>query len=721
MRRFTTLLFLAFAFVATAQQKITVVDFTEKGTFQQETISSLNWMNDGQFYTALEDNKIVRYDVTTGEADSIIVDGQKHSLKIDDYEFSADEKRILLLTEKQSIYRRSFTAEYYILSFKGAELKKLSSKGRQSYATFSPDNTMIAFVRDNNLYYTKLVNMVEYPVTTDGKFGSIINGSSDWVYEEELYLTKAFDWSVDSKKLAYYRFDESKVKEYNLQYWRDGALYPEDYRYKYPKAGEGNSIVEIKIYNLEINKTLSVDLGEDKDHYICQMQWTQDPNLLSVVKLNRLQNRLDIFHVNAKMGMPMPIYSDKSKTYLDINYAHKVTYLKTGTHFLYSTEREGYKHYYLHRMDGQLENAVTKGSYEVMDMIGLDQSSKNATLYYTSNEGSPLDQHVYKVGVNGKGKTKLSAKSGINKVDMSKDFKYYISFNHSALQPLEVSLWSNKKSELVKVLKDNAKLSETKEKYNLSNKVYFKMEAADRKLLNGYMIQPPKMDSTKQYPLLIFQYSGPGDQKVLNEWAGSNFYWHQMLVQKGYIVAVIDPRGTGGRGAEFKKSTYKQMGKLESDDLIACGKQLGDLKFVDASRLGIWGWSYGGYMSSLCLFKGAGLFKTAIAVAPVTTWRFYDTIYTERYLQKPQDNPGGYDNNSPITWADRMTGNYLLIHGTGDDNVHVQNAFELQNELIKNGKQFQTFYYPDRNHGIYGGNTRTHLFEMMTNFIENNL
>ena len=447
MKNIFSLLFVTgIFFFVSAQEKITVEDIYGKQLFRTETVSSLNWMNNGQYYSALEGNKIIRYNVTTGEPDSVIVDGAQINLKIDDYDFSADEKRVLLLTKKNMIYRRSFTADYYILTFKGRELQKLSEKGGESYATFSPDNSMVAYVQNNNLFYTKLVNMVQYPVTSDGKFGKIINGSTDWVYEEELYLTKAFDWSGDSEKLAYYRFDESQVREYNMQEWNDGALYPSDYRYKYPKAGEQNAIVDIKIYNLKVNRTTEVDLGEDKDFYVPKMQWTQDPNILSVLKLNRLQNRLDILHVNSMLGTVVSIYSDKSKTYLDLNEAHELIYLNGGTHFLYSSERTGRKHYELRRMDGQLENPVTAGPWDAIEMVGLDQRGKSGFLYYISNEGSSMEKHFYKVGLNGKGKLKLSTKSGINKVDLSKDFKYYINFNDSPDQPLEVSLMSARKT-----------------------------------------------------------------------------------------------------------------------------------------------------------------------------------------------------------------------------------------------------------------------------------
>ncbi|WP_318840750.1 S9 family peptidase [Reichenbachiella ulvae] len=721
LKQFLTLLLLFAATQLWAQKKITVEDFTEKGTFRQENLASLNWMNNGQYYTALEGNQILRYNVTTGSSDSVIVDGNALNLSISDYNFSEDESKILILTDKKSIYRRSYTAEYYVYTFKGEELKKLSDGGRQSYATFSPDNSMVAFVRDNNLFYVKLVNMAEYAVTTDGKFGSIINGSTDWVYEEELYLTKAFNWSPDSKKLSFFKFDESKVKEYNLQYWDNGSIYPRDYRYKYPKAGEDNAVVEVYIHHLDKNENVKVKTGEETDVYFPKMQWTKDANTLSLMKLNRLQNRLDIYHVNAKTGGMVLILTDKSKTYLDVTYAHELIYLNNGTQFLYSTEREGYKHYYLHRIDGQLNNAVTKGNWEAEEFVGLDQSGRTPVLYYISTEGSSLERHFYRVDLKGKGKMKLSTKAGINSVDMSKDFKYYISFNHSAGQPREISLVSTKKNETVKVLKDNAKLKETIKEFGLSEKIFFQITGADSKQLNAFMLQPTDMDSTKQYPLLIYQYSGPGSQNVKNGWSGSHYYYHQMLAQNGYIVVYVDSRGTGGRGEKFKKMTYMDLGKLEVQDLIASAKSLGKLDFVDADRIGIWGWSYGGHMSSLSIMKGGDVFKAAVAVAPVTNWRFYDTIYTERYMRTPQENPEGYDSNSPNTYASQLKGNFLLIHGTGDDNVHFQNAVTLQESLIQSNKQFDSFYYPDKAHSLYGGKTRTHLYSMMASWIMENL
>lgn len=705
---------------ATAQKELTIEDIFEKRIFTQETVRSLNWMNNGQYYTALEDNKILRYDVTTGLSDSVIIDGKALNLKIDDYDFTPDEARVMLLTDKQKIYRRSFTADYYIYTFEGEELQKLSPNGRQSYATISPDNKNVAFVRDNNLFFVKLVNMSEHQVTQDGKKGNIINGSTDWVYEEELYLTKAFFWSPNSEKLAYYRFDESEVKEYNLQYWDDGALYPRDYRYKYPKAGEKNSSVTIKVYNLKDNTTQIVDLGKETDIYIPNIQWTKDPDILAIKRLNRQQNQQDIFHYSTKFKSATNILTDRSKTYIHATYTKEWIYLDNGTHFLMSSEREGYKHFYIHRMDGQLEYKATSGAFNAEKLIALDQSSKTPILYYTSTEGSSLDRHLYQVDYKGKGKIKLSTKPGVNTADMSKDFKYYISFNSSATSPKQVSLMMTKGNKLIKVLKDNAQLKENVAAYGLTEKILFQIDAADKKLLNAYMVQPADMDSTKKYPLLLYQYSGPGSQDVKNEWQGRHFMWHHLMAQKGYIVVGIDCRGTGGKSEEFKKMTYMKMGKMEAEDQVAAAKYLGTLPFVDKDRIGIWGWSYGGYISTLALETGPEVFKAGIAVSPFL-WKYYDTIFSERYLRRPQDNPEGYNEYSIVRNAGKLRSKYLLIHGTGDDNVHFQNAVTLQNELINQGKQFDSFYYPDNNHSLVGKKTKVHLYTMMTNFLLENL
>ena len=719
MNKLLTAVFFALCITGYAQKQITVEDFTTKNTFPQKTVRGINWMKDGKFYSTLENNKVVKYNITTGQPVATLVDGSTLNPKIDiqDYSFSGDEKKLLLTTDFQNIYRRSFTANYFIYDLASKSVKPLSANGKQSYAAFSADGSKVAFVRENNLFYVTLSDMKEVQVTDDGKFNHIINGTTDWVYEEEFSFVDGFYWSPDGKKLAYYRFDESAVREYNLQRWGK-TLYPTDYRFKYPKAGEANSTVEIWIYNLDSKQKVKADIGTEKDIYIPRVKWTADANLLSIRKLNRLQNNLDILHINASTGTSNVVLNEKSETFIDLEFTDDLIYLADGKQFIYTTERDGYKHLYLYGMDGKLVKQITQGSFEVSQLIGLDEKTK--TLYYTSTEVSPLERHFYSITLSGK-KTKLSQAAGIHTINMSGDFQFYIDYHTSAAHPTVVSLFKTKGNALQKVLEDNGTLAKLLDDYGFAAKEFFSFKTVDGTDLNGYMLKPKNFDASKQYPVLVYQYSGPGSQNVNNLWGGSHFFFHQMLTQKGYIVAVIDSRGTGGRGEHFKKLTYKQLGKYELEDHIAGAKFLSTLGYIDDSRIGIWGWSYGGYMSSLAMTKGAGTFKMGIAVAPVTNWRFYDTIYTERYLQTPQLNASGYDDNSPSTYANKLQGNFLLIHGTGDDNVHFQNSVVLQDALINAGKQFTSFYYPDKHHGIQGAQTKYHLYTMMLNYVQENL
>lgn len=719
MNKLLTAVFFACCITGYAQKQITVEDFTTKNTFPQKTVRGINWMKDGKFYSTLENNKVVKYNITTGQPVETLVDGSTLNPKIDiqDYSFSADEKKLLLSTDFQSIYRRSFTANYFIYDLAGKSVKPLSAKGKQSYAAFSTDGSKVAFVRENNLFYVTLSDMNEVQVTDDGEFNHIINGTTDWVYEEEFSFVDGFYWSPDGKKLAYYRFDESAVREYNLQRWGK-TLYPTDYRFKYPKAGEANSTVEIWIYNLDSKQKVKADIGTEKDIYIPRVKWTADANILSIRKLNRLQNNLDILHTNASTGASTVVLNEKSETFIDLEFTDDLIYLADGKQFIYTTERDGYKHLYLYGMDGKLVKQITQGSFEVSQLIGFDEKTK--TLYYTSTEVSPLERHFYAITLNGK-KTKLSQAPGMHTINMSSDFQFYIDYYTTAAHPTVVSLYKTKGNALQKVLEDNGSLAKVLDEYGFAAKEFFAFKTVDGTALNGYMLKPKNFDASKQYPVLVYQYSGPGSQNVNNLWGGSHFFFHQMLVQKGYIVAVIDSRGTGGRGEQFKKLTYKQLGKYELEDHIAGAKFLSTLEYVDDSRIGIWGWSYGGYMSSLAMTKGAGTFKMGIAVAPVTNWRFYDTIYTERYLQTPQLNASGYDDNSPSTYANKLQGNFLLIHGTGDDNVHFQNSVVLEDALINAGKQFTSFYYPDKHHGIQGAQTKYHLYTLMLNYVQENL
>jgi dipeptidyl-peptidase-4 len=711
------LIFLSFlSFSLAAQKPITVDDFTTKQTFTQKTVTGINWMNDGKFYSALDDNKVIRYDITTGQAVETMVDGASltPSLTIEDYTLSKDEKKIVLVTNKRSIYRRSYTAEYYVYDLMAKTAKKLSDHGRQSYATFSPDGSKVAFVRENNVFYVNLVDGKEVQVTGDGKFNHIINGTTDWVYEEEFGFVDGFYWSPDSKRLAYYRFDESGVKEYNLQVW-GSKVYPVDYRFKYPKAGEANSSIQIWIYDLASQQKTKANIGDENDIYIPRVKWTKDSQTLSIRKLNRLQNTLEIFHTNAATGTSNVVLTEKSETFIDLNFADDLVYLNDGKQFIYASESNGYKHLYLYSITGALIRQITTGNFEVSQFTGFDEKTK--TLYYTSTEVSPLERHFYSISLDGRKKTKLSQAAGTHTVNMSRDFQFYIGYHHSATQPMVVSLYQTKNNKLIKVLEKNEALAKASEEFGLVTKEFFSFKTTDGTQLDGFMLKPKNFDPSKHYPVLLYQYSGPGSQNVSNTWAGNHFYFHQMLVQKGYIVALIDTRGTGGRGEKFKKLTYKQLGKYELEDHLAGAKFLSGLSYVDGSRIGIWGWSYGGYMASLAMTKGAGVFKVGIAVAPVTNWRFYDTIYTERYLQTPQLNASGYDDNSPSTHASALKGDFLLIHGTGDDNVHFQNSVVLEGALINAGKQFRSFYYPDKHHGIQGGPARHHLYTQMLDYI----
>jgi dipeptidyl-peptidase 4 len=674
--------------------------------------------------------------VSDGAVVATLYDPAKDGIVIDDYSLSADEQQLLIVTGYEAIYRRSGRAENYLYDLKTNELRKLSTKGKQQFATLSPDGKKVAFVRNNNLFVIDLESMTESPVTRDGKTNEIINGAGDWVYEEELSLSRAFEWSGDSQKLAFYRFDESQVREYNMQKW--GKLYPEDYKFKYPKAGEANAKVKIMVYNLPEAKTISIDTGTETDLYIARINWTHDHNLLSVRRLNRLQNKLEILHANATTGAASVVWTDQSNTYIDIDAVDEIVYLPDNKGFIALSERSGYKHLYQFDMDGKLTKTLTSGNWQVDKFYGLDPIKQ--VLYFTSTEVSatevsPLERHLYslkliddspkkkasKTSIFEPIKTKLSTLKGWHTANFSKDYQYFILYHSSADSPNFITLHKAPNGQQVKVLEDNQALKTKLADYELVNKEFFDFKTPENIALNGWMIKPQGFDPTKKYPVLMFVYGGPGSQTVMNAWDARDFYWYQVLAQKGYIIVSVDNRGTGGRGVDFQKSTYKQLGKYETLDQIEAAKYLAKMPFVAPSRIGIWGWSYGGYMSSNCIMQGAEVFKTAIAVAPVTSWRYYDSIYTERYLQTPQLNTAGYDDNSPINHVSKLKGNYFLIHGTGDDNVHFQNAVMLEDALIKANKQFRSFYYPNKSHGISGGNTRLHLYTMMTEFLMTNL
>ncbi|MBX0292545.1 S9 family peptidase [Hymenobacter sp. HSC-4F20] len=715
---------------AFAQQKqnITLEDIWQKGTFAARSVPGFNWMKDGRYYSSLSQGNLVQNDVTTGQPVQTLVSGQdlklpgqSQPLAVDGYSFNADETKILFSTDTEPIYRRSSKSYFFVYDRGSKQLVPLSkTAGKQLYATFSPDGKRVAFVRDNNLFVVDLATMQETAVTTDGAQNRIINGGTDWVYEEEFEFAQGFQWSPDSRQVAYYTFDETEVPEYNMQEW--GPLYPKDYRYKYPKAGEKNSVVSISTYDVAAGKNTKMDVGPERDQYIPRIIWTQTPNLLSIRRMNRLQNKLEILHADARTGKTQVVLTDTDPAYVEVN--DDLRYLEGGKEFLFSSEKDGYRHLYLYNLNGKLVRQLTKGNWEITSIDGFDE--KKGVVYFTSTEASPLERHLYRIDLKGKGKTRLSeAGPGNDVVNMSADTRYFLNYHSQAGEPQVVSLRNGQDGKLVKVLEDNAKLREKLTQYNLGKLEFIKFKTAEGVELNASVLKPANFDASKKYPVLMYVYGGPGSQTVKDDAGGgiafTNYLWHQLLAEQGYIIVSVDNRGTGARGAAFKKSTYANLGKLETIDQGESAKYFATLPYVDKSRIGIWGWSFGGYMTALALTKNADVFKMGVSVAPVTNWRYYDSVYTERFLKTPQQNPQGYDDNSPVQYADKLKGKLLLVHGTGDDNVHFQNSVAFTEAMIKANKDYETLYYPNRNHGIYGGNTRLHLYRQMTNFVLQNL
>jgi dipeptidyl-peptidase-4 len=581
--------------------------------------------------------------------------------------------------------------------------------------TFSPDAKKIAYAKGNNLFIYDIDSQSNTQVTNDGSKNTIINGITDWVYEEEFAFVRAFDWSKDSKKIAFIRFDESQVPEFSMSIFKKD-LYPKTETFKYPKAGEKNSQVTLHLYDVDAKSTKKVDLSQYNDFYIPRIKWTNDANVLSAQVLNRHQNNLDLLFIDGNTGAEKVVLNEKDKAYVDIT--DNLTFLKDNS-FIWTSEKDGFNHIYFYDKTGKLKNQVTRGNWEVTNYYGFEEKTK--TIFYQSVEGSSINRAVYKINLNGKNKIKLTQNTGANSATFSPNFQYFINTFSTASQPTIYTLNESKTGKQIQVIENNEALASKLKSYGLPQKEFFVLKTEKGNELNAWIMKPKDFDSSKKYPVFMIQYSGPGSQQVVNQWGGSNEYWFMMLTQQGYIVACVDGRGTGFKGADFKKVTQNQLGKYEVEDQIDAAKVIGNYPFVDKSRIGIWGWSYGGFMSSNCILKGNDVFKMAIAVAPVTNWRFYDTVYTERYMQTPQENPSGYDTNSPINFVDKLKGKYLLIHGSADDNVHVQNSMQMMEALIQANKQFDSQIYPDKNHGIRGGKTSIQLYHKMTTFINDNL
>ena len=710
-------LFFLISSILFGQKELTNNDIFYSNKFSQDYIYGLKSMKDGTHYTTLSMGDTVSIEKFSYDdfkkIETILKSSDMKDLEFSGYSFDNSENLILLETQTEKIYRYSKKSIYYVYDLVSKDLKKIFDK-KISLASFSPNSKYISYVYRNNIYLFDIETNKSKKITHKGLINKTICGGTDWVYEEEFGLVKGYEWSSNSNYIAYYIFDESKVNEFSMDIFK-GGLYPSQEKFKYPKAGERNSNVQINIYDIQSDINVIADVNKKSETYLPRIKWTNNTNMLFVQRLNRHQNHLELLSVDPSSGKSKIILEEKDKYYIEIH--DNLTFYKDDSGFLWTSEKDGFNHIYLYQISGKERRQITKGNWEVTNFYGYDD--KNKVLYFQSNEESPLERNIYRVNIWGKSKKKLSKKSGTNSASFNSNFSYFINTYSNANLPNAITL-NNNTGEVIKKLKNSESLLGSLSEYELTSKEFFNFKTEQGIKLNGWMMKPYNFDESKKYPVLMYVYGGPGSQTVLDSW-DRNYMWYQMLCQQGYIVVSIDNRGTGGRGAEFKKCTYKELGKLETIDQIEGAKYLANLRYTDENRIGIWGWSYGGYMSSLCLLKGNKYFKSAIAVAPVTNWRFYDTIYTERYMQTPQENPNGYDLNSPINHVDSLKGNFLLIHGSADDNVHVQNTYEMVDALIKSNKQFDLFIYPDKNHGIYGGTTRLHLFTKITDFINKKL
>lgn len=716
---FLSILILPFSGVmAQEAAAITLEQIWKEYEFSPKSLPGLRFQKDGKHFTRLKDGKVVQYDVVTGEQSRILFDTAfltDYSDLVTGYSFSSDEKKILLESQPRSIYRRSKEARYVVYESGKMNVTPVFDEGKIMHAQFDPKGEKVAFVFDNDLYIKDLNSGILTRVTDDGKKNEIINGATDWVYEEEFSIVRAFEWAPDGNTLAFLRFDEREVPEFTMMEYRND-MYPTPVTFKYPKVGEKNSVVSVHFYDLKEGVRKDVPLVGPDIEYIPRLQWTQDNRFFSFQTMNRFQNKLDLYLVDTRTGRGGIILTERNPYYIDVH--DNLYFLEDGERFIWSSEESGYNHLYLYDLKGQKLAALTKGEYEVTGFYGVDEKRKR--VFFQAAMVSPLRREVYSVDLSGGDLMAHTGAEGTNSAIFSNTFDYYFHANSGINTPPSYIVRSFK-GDTVRIEESNVDLRRKQVEHQVRSIGFFDFKGPDGQRLNGWMMKPANMEEGKKYPVLMFVYGGPGSQQVVDSWRGSNYWWFQMLAQKGYIVACVDNRGTGGRGQEFKKATYLQLGKYETEDQIAAARHLAKMPFVDGSRIGIYGWSYGGYMASLCALKGNETFRAAIAVAPVTNWKWYDTIYTERYMRTLRENSSGYQLNSPINFTNLLEGKFLLIHGMSDDNVHFQHTAEMAKNLIASNKQFETYFYPNKNHGIGGGSTRLHLFTKMTDFILNNL
>lgn len=704
--------------LAQTQKEITVEDIWGTYQFSPNSVPGFEFMKDGKHYTRLVNSKLVQYDLTTGDQTRILFDTalvENYNDAITGYTFSRDESKILLQSQTKSIYRRSKESRYVVFDCKSMQITPVMDSVKIQNAQMNPAGTKVAFVYDNNLFVKDLVDLELTQVTKDGKKNEVINGASDWVYEEEFSLVRAFEWSPDGKHIAFLRFDESEVPEFTMTNYNDGH-YPDYETFKYPKVGEKNAKVTIHLFDLEAAELSEIKVAAPDFEYIPRINWTKDPRFFSFRLMNRWQNRLDLYMVDVRSKSAGVVLTEKNPFYLDLK--DDLYFLENGEEFIWTSEESGYNHIYLYNTKGEKLKALTSGDYEVTDFLGVDEKRKR--VFFQAAMVSPLTREVYSVDFKGNNLINHTEVKGTNSARFSHTYDYYIHTFSTANSPNQY-LVKSFEGDTVRIIETNVTVSRKQVEYTTAPVEFFKFKGPSGEMLNGWMIKPKNIADGEKHPVLMFVYGGPGSQQVTDSWMGQNYWWFQMLAQKGYVIACVDNRGTGGRGQDFKKATYLQLGKYETEDQIATAKHLAKMPFVDRDRIGIFGWSYGGYLANLSILLGNETFKAAIAIAPVTNWKWYDTIYTERYMRTDKANISGYSSHAPVYLADKLKGNLLLVHGMGDDNVHFQHTAEFAKELIAANKQFDTYFYPNKSHSIAGGKTRWHLYEKMTDFITNKL
>ncbi|MFQ5536576.1 MAG: S9 family peptidase [Gemmatimonadota bacterium] len=711
---------------AQGQEMLTVERIFDSSELFPDRLPQLRWTPDGRRFTYVARNPaggtdLVAQDIRTGEqtrlvdGSRLIPGGERKPIAIEGYEWFPDQSALLIYTRSQRVWRRNTKGVYFVYYFADGSLQPVSTRfGYQMFAKVSPDGTRVGFVRDNNLFVTELATGEERQLTHDGS-DMIINGTFDWVYEEELGLRDGWRWSPDGKRIAFWQLDQTPIKTFYMI--DDLELYSRPIPLPYPKAGDPNSFARIGVLDYESGDITWVDTGDNPDVYLARMEWAASSDELVIQRMNRHQNRIDVLMADAGTGATRVLFTEAGDTWVDVD--EDMRWVNDGAQFLWTSERNGYEQLFLYNRDGSVERALSPADWDVGGPQGVDE---NGYVYFDGAGEGPLERHVYRVKLDGGKVERLTRKPGMHSVDMSPGAHYFLDIHSRAGTPPVITLRDGE-GKVLRTLVDNARLRGKLAALELQAPEFFTFETSDGVKLNGWMIRPPDFDPARKYPVVMYVYGGPGSQTVTDSWGGTRYLWHQLLAQRGFIVASVDNRGTGWRGNAFKTITYLDLGNWESRDQIEAARYLGSLPYVDAGRVAIWGWSYGGYMTLMSLMRGGDVFATGISVAPVTSWRFYDTIYTERYMRTPRENPEGYARSAPISPANvkGLTADLLLAHGTGDDNVHFQNSVNLIHELQEQRKQFRLMIYPNKTHSIAGRNTRVHLYTMMTDFLMDRL